>query len=214
MKISKTEVLAFVIVLASFAVGYYYYPMLPEQVASHWNARGQVDGYMPRFWGAFLMPFISLVCLLIFMAIPRIDPKRENIKKFRGYFDAFIVTIFAFFLYIYGLTIAWNLGAQFELIQYMMPAFAVLLWMAGVLVGKAEPNWTIGIRTPWTLSSEIVWKKTHTLTAKLFKVAGLLALVGMFFPNDAMWFLLIPLILAVFVPFVYSYLLYRKEARV
>lgn len=213
MKISRAEIAVLVLVLASFAAGCYFYPMLPERVASHWNARGEVDGYMPRFWGAFLMPLISLVLLATFVVIPRVDPKRRNIQKFRGYFNGFIVTIFLFLLYLYGLSIAWNLGHRFELIQYLMPAFAVLFWVAGVLIGKAEQNWTVGIRTPWTLSSETAWRKTHVLAAKLFKVTGSLTLVGTFFPEDAMWFLFVPLIIAVLVPYVYSYFLYRGEVR-
>lgn len=211
MKLSKSEIVVFLIVLVSFAVGAYYYPQLPERVASHWNAQGDVNGYMSRFWGAFLMPLISIVLLAIFMIFPRIDPKRANIEKFRKYFDAFVIVIFLFFLYLYSLTLAWNLGYRFTLIRHLLPAFTALFYSAGLLISKSEPNWTIGIRTPWTLSSETVWRKTHALGAKLFKVAAVLILLGSAFPDLAMWFMLVPILAAALIPVVYSYFLYRNE---
>ncbi len=101
------------IILLSFAIGVYFYPQLPEQMASHWNDQGEVDGYMSKFWGAFLLPFILLGVFLFLAIIPRIDPLKSNIEKFRKYFDGFIVLFSLYFLYIYGLTIAWNLGKTF-----------------------------------------------------------------------------------------------------
>lgn len=213
MKISKSEIAAFAIALLSFVVGWYCYPMLPERVASHWNANGEVNGTMPRFWGAFIMPLVALVVLVIFMIVPRVDPKRENIQKFRKYFDAFILTILLFFLYVYGLTLAWNIGAPFDLMRWFMPAFAVLFWVVGIMVSHAEPNWTIGIRTPWTLSSETVWKKTHILSGKLFKVAGSLMLLGVFWSGAELYLLFIPILAAALVPAVCSYFWYRAEKK-
>ncbi len=203
----------FVIVLLSFVVGWYFYPMLPERVASHWNAQGEVNGTMPRFWGTFIVPLIALVMLAIFMIVPRVDPKRENIERFMKYFDAFIIAIFLFLLYVHALTLAWNLGSQLNLVRWLMPAFAALFWVAGVLVSHAEPNWTVGIRTPWTLSSETVWRRTHALSGKLFKVAGSLMIVGFFWPAEALWFLFVPIIAAALVPAVCSYFWYRSEMR-
>jgi len=79
------------IILLSFLLGVYLYPQMPEKMASHWDFQGQVDGYMPRFWGLFLMPFISSGLFLLFVLIPKIDPLKANIKKFRSHFDRFIL---------------------------------------------------------------------------------------------------------------------------
>jgi uncharacterized membrane protein len=211
MKINRAEILSFVIVAAAFIVGYVFYPMMPERMASHWNAAGQVNGYMSRFWGVFLMPIVTLAMFIILLLVPRIDPKKENIAKFRIHFDNFILVIFLFFFYIYGLTLWWNLGGRFDLGRYMVPAFAVLFYYAGVLISKAKMNYTIGIRTPWTLSSESVWDKTHLLGGKLFKAVGILSLFGVFFPVVAIWVVLIGVLCAALIPTVYSYVLYRRE---
>lgn len=211
MKLHKGEAIGLVLLALSFSVALYFYPLMPERVASHWNARGQVDGYMNRFWGTFIFPIIFCILFLVFLIVPKIDPKKENIEKFRRYFDGFIISLFVFLFYLYLLTIFWNLGYEFDLIYFMIPALTVFLYMTGVLVAKSEPNWTIGIRTPWTLSSEAVWKKTHALGGKLFKAAAIISLVGLIFPKAAFLIFIIPVLGSAVYVIIYSYFEYKKE---
>ncbi len=205
-----TILIALLIIAVSFGIGIYFYPQLPETVASHWNSQGQVNGYMGRFWGAFLMPIISLAMFLLFIFIPRMDPMKENIQKFRKYFDGLIVLIMVFMLYVYVLSIMWNLGITFDLGRLMVPAFGLLFFYMGVLMEKAQRNWFIGIRTPWTLSSDEVWDKTHRLGGKLFKISGIVVLLGIIFPLQAVYFMVVSVSVAAVIPFVYSYFQYKK----
>ena len=87
----EAEIVWLGIVLASFIIGIYFYPQMPERMASHWNIKGEVNGYLPKFWGLFLMPFISLCIFLLSIAIPKIDPLKYNIDKFRKYYDWFVI---------------------------------------------------------------------------------------------------------------------------
>ena len=206
----KTEKLVLAVIAVSFVIGIALYPEMPDQMASHWNAAGEVDGYMPKFWGLFLMPLITLGMFLLFITIPRIDPLKANIQKFRGNFDMFILIIIFFMFYIYMLTLFWTMGYRFSMIQLMSPAFAVLFYYAGILMQNAKRNWFIGIRTPWTLSSTKVWDKTHKLGAKMFKVAAVIILAGVVLPNYAIYFILIPILFSAFYLIVYSYREYRK----
>lgn len=208
-----TTIFILAIILAGISAGLYFYPQFPERVASHWNSRGEVDGYMGKFWGVFIMPIISVFLLIVFLVFPRLDPKRENIKKFRNYFNVFIFIIFLFLLYVHFLTLAWNLGQRFDMGQFMIPALAILFYYAGILISHCEPNWTIGIRTPWTLSSDRVWQKTHDLGGKFFRIASGVMLVGILFPLWGVWFVIAPLLVAVIFLFVFSYLEYKKEGR-
>ena len=209
----KSYLLIIILILISFGIGAYSFPQMPEKMASHWNTKGEADGYMSKFWGLFLMPIILLGLFLLFILIPKIDPLKENIAKFRKYFDGFIVLITLFLFYIYLLTIAWNLGKRFNMGQMMMPALGMLFYYCGILTENAKRNWFIGIRTPWTLSSERVWNKTHKIGGKLFKVAGLIAFLGIFFPNYAFYFILVPALLVAFYTIIYSYFEYQKETK-
>jgi len=204
---------ALAIVLLSFATGAYLYYQMPEAMASHWNARGEVDGYMPKLWGLFLMPALSFVLFLFFAAIPKIDPMKKNIAKFRKYFDRFVLLIMAFLLYLYLITIMWNFGFNFNMIQLLVPAFAVLFYYSGVLIEKAKRNWFIGIRTPWTMSSDRVWNKTHKLGGKLFKISGVISLLGLLSEDYAIYAIILPIISFTAFLFVYSYFQYRKSGK-
>ncbi|MCZ7383656.1 MAG: SdpI family protein [Candidatus Methanoperedens sp.] len=211
MDMRKSEIIIFGIIILSFAISIYYYPQMPEKVASHWNAEGQVNGYMSKFWELFLMPIISVGMLLLFILIPRIDPLKSNIQQFRKYYDGFIVLIMVFLFYLHLLTIFWNLGYTFNMITFLSPAFAILFYYSGILIENAKRNWFIGIRTPWTLSSDKVWDKTHKIGGKLFKIAGILALFAIFFESYAILVIVVPVIMISIYTVVYSYLEFQKE---
>ena len=152
------------------------------------------------------MPFTAIVMFLLFIAIPHIDPLKKNIIGFRKYFDRFVLLMIGFMFYIHILTIF----ASFDNAFSMNLAMAILFYYAGVLIQNAKRNWFIGIRTPWTLSSEAVWDKTHKLGSKLFKIAAILILLTLFAPDYFIYsvFLLIAFSLYLVL---YSYLEFKKE---
>jgi len=200
-----------VIFILSIALGIYAYPLLPEQVASHWDVQGNPNGYMSRLWSVILLPLIMAGMWILFFILPKIDPKRKNIEQFKKEFDTFIVSLFIFLFYLDILVVGWNLGWGFDINRLIAPGIAFILYAAGELIRKSEPNWTIGIRTPWTLSSESVWNKTRSLGGTLFKTSAAISLLGIIFPEHTVWFILVPILASTFFLFVYSYLLYRKE---
>jgi len=212
---TRTTIFATIFLIA-FAVAFSLsvYDRLPEQMASHWNTANQVDGYMSRFWGAFLMPVVAAAMLLLFLVFPQIDPLKANIAQFREYFNTFIVLIIVFLVYMHILTVLWNLGYdQFNMGTAMLPAMGLLFVFAGVMMRKAKRNFFIGIRTPWTLSSDRVWDETHRIGSTLFIISGILALLGAFFADYAVWFILIPVLASTLFLLVYSYVLYQRETK-
>jgi uncharacterized membrane protein len=117
-----------------------------------------------------------------------------------------------FMVYMHTLTMLWNLGYnQFNMGTAMLPAMGLIFVFAGIMMRKAKRNFFIGIRTPWTLSSDHVWDETHRLGSTLFIAAGILALLGAFFPDYAFWFILIPVLGSTLFLLVYSYVLYQRE---
>ena len=211
MCLKKPEWAVLAIVLLSFAIGACLYPSMPGRMASHWNTSGFVDSYTDKTTGLFLMPVISLMMFFAFVLIPRVDPLKHNIVKFRKFFDIFIVMLMVFLLYVYSLTIVWNSGVRFDMILGLMPAFVALFYYIGILLDHAQRNWFIGIRTPWTLSDERVWLLTHKKGARLFKLSALIAVLGMFAEDYAIWFLLLPVILSSAYLIVYSYFEFQKK---
>ncbi len=208
---SRIEKAVLFLVAVSFGIAIYLYPRMPEMMASHWNAAGEVDGYMPKAAALFLMPAMSLVFFFLFLLIPNIDPLKANVEKFRRYFDIFIILFEMFLLYVYSLTVAWSLGQRFDMTAATAPALAILFYYTGILIGKAERNFFIGIRTPWTLSSDKVWEKTHALGGKLFKAAAVLAFFAAFVPDHTVYLVFIPILGASLCLMIYSYLEFRKE---
>jgi uncharacterized membrane protein len=209
----KTDLVCIGLVVLAFALAAYFYPQMPDVVASHWNAAGQVDGYMNKVWGLFLLPVISVFVYGLLLLIPLMDPKKENIAEFRGYYDWFLVALLSFLFYLHVLTLLWNMGARFSMTAALAPAFGVLFYCCGILLKNAKMNWFIGIRTPWTLSSEGVWEKTHQRGGFLFKVAGFISLAGFFFPDYAIVFMVGPILLFSLYLTLYSYLEFRKEKK-
>lgn len=210
-----TTIIVLVLIIGATITGVLLWDKLPGQMASHWNVNDQVDGYMSRFWGVFMMPLVTLGMFLLFLVIPGIDPLKANIAQFRETFNLFITFMVGFMVYIHILTLRWNLGyTDFGISKAMLPAMGLLFIIIGSLLRKAKRNFFIGIRTPWTLSSDTVWDKTHQLGAVLFMASGVLAVIGGFFGGMvAFWMLMVPLLGSTVFLLVYSYVLYQRETR-
>ncbi|MBN1793302.1 SdpI family protein [Candidatus Woesearchaeota archaeon] len=206
----RLQLLAFTLVVLSFVVALAFYPTMPDYLASHWNAQGTVNGYMPKACGLLLLPVMSLVIFLLFLFFARADPLNKNISKFIHHYDLMLAVTSAFMLYMLGLMIAWNLGYRFDFIVMFTPALSVLFYFAGVVIEKTKRNYTIGIRTPWTLQSDHVWDQTHSVGGRLFKVAAVISLFGVFLPKIAIWLILIPILFVVVFVVFYSYHIYKK----
>ena len=215
MNTKTTSIISIILIASAVVAGAVLWNQLPEQMASHWNANDQVDGTMPKFWGVFMMPLIALGLMALFLAIPNIDPLKANIAQFRESFNLFTVLIIAFILYVHGLTLAWSLGfTSFKMSAAMLPFMGVLFIAIGLMLRKAKRNFFIGIRTPWTLSSDSVWDKTHQLGSILFMISGVFALIGGLFGGvTAFWLMFIPLMGSTLFLVVYSYILYRNETK-
>jgi uncharacterized membrane protein len=215
MTTKNTLIISIILIAIAISAGAVLWNQLPDQMASHWDINDQVNGTMPKFWGVSLMPLITLGMLVLFLIVPSIDPLKANIAKFRESFNLFIVLIIAFMLYIHGLTLAWSLGYKdFKMSAAMLPFMGVLFIAVGFLLRKAKRNFFIGIRTPWTLSSDSVWDKTQQLGSILFMVSGALAIIGGFFGGmTAFWLMFLPLIGSSLFLVIYSYMLYRQETK-
>jgi uncharacterized membrane protein len=203
--------LMLVVVAACFATGVIVYPHLPLMAVSHWSVHGEPNGHLARAWAAFLLPGMMLLFYGLWAFLPRLDPI-GNIKKFRYVYDFVWFLILAFLAYVYALMLGANLGWQFNTLTAILPALAVLIFALGSLMPYLHRNWFVGIRTPWTLSSDSVWAKTHKLGGLLFQAAGVLILIATFAPvGIRIWLIVGPLVVAILWSVVYSYVIYERE---
>ena len=214
MSTKTTIIISAVLILIVLLAGVFLWSRLPESMASHWNEVDRVDGYMGKFWGTFMVPAMMIGLTLLFLAIPAIDPLKKNISEFRGWFNIIIVGFNLFMAFIHGLTLAWNLGfTGFRMSSAMLPAMGLLFIGLGLMMRNAKRNYFIGIRTPWTLANDVVWEKTHKLGSKLFIAAGILSLLALVFPDQAIFILMVSIFGAAGIAIVYSYLAFRQEEK-
>ncbi len=202
------------LVLLAFLVTLWFYPRLPDPMATHWNARGEVDGYSSRFWGAFLLPLLLLGLAVLFYLIPRIDPLRENYPRFRTYYEAFILIFMLYMIAVHLWVLLWNMGVHLGVNLFVPLGMGLLFVFIGFLLERVEPNWFVGIRTPWTLSSERVWRQTHRVGGQVFKVMGVVVMVSAFLPSVyTVWVILAVVLAGALGLVIYSYVLYERERK-
>ena len=201
-----------VIVIIGVAISIWAYPQLPPTVATHWNFRGQPDGFSSRLLAVSIMPLVTLAITGVFNVLPRLDPRHENYSKFLGTYWIFANAVIVFMLVAHALVIATGLGYSVRIDRLMPIGIGVLFIVLGNYLTRVEPNWFVGIRTPWTLSSDTVWRKTHRTGGWLMVIGGFIVMACAFLPYGAFLPLLISaLLLVAVVPIVQSYVLWKRE---
>jgi uncharacterized membrane protein len=198
------------IVVVSAVASVLAYPDLPRQMAIHFTVDGTPDSYLDRPLAVALLPALELAIIGMYAVIPRLDPLGENIAEFEDHYDFVAVVTVAILAYVHAAVLGYNLGYRYEMGQVIAPMLAVVGVVFGTVVENAKQNWFVGIRTPWTLSNEEVWAQTHERSGILFKIAGLVALLAIPFPQYFELLAIAPLALAALIPSAYSYVLYRR----
>jgi uncharacterized membrane protein len=207
----NTNTVKFIVVIASITISIVAYTYLPDTIASHWNYLGEADGFSSKTVNLIAFPLLIVFLGALLNYIPRLDPKQSTILTFIKEYNRFIDILLIFFLTLQVQVIAWNLGYKVSMSVYMPIMLGILFYYIGDLIGKTKTNYTIGIRTPWTLSSEKVWDDTHKLGAKLFKLSLPVFIVSAFFQSLSFLMVIGYILLIVIVLFAYSYSEYKKE---
>lgn len=207
----KKYVLQITIITISVLLSIILYQDLPELMASHWNAQGVVDGYSSKLSNVLMFPILQIILFVLLIAIPQFDPKKKNIEKFEKEYYLFI-TVFLLFLILLQLQVfLWNIGIQISMAIIMPILMGILFIFVGQLLKSAKQNYTIGIRTPWTLASEKVWGKTHKLGAILFTLTGGISILSALLPLYSFYILITSILLSTIILLVYSYIEYKRE---
>jgi uncharacterized membrane protein len=203
------------IILGMFVLSLWVWGNIPDQpIPVHFNIEGQPDRYGSKFEGLLLLPLVATVTNLLLSALPRIEPRNEHLLSSSKAYGAVWIATIASLAVIHGSSIAVALGQAASLSSTVVQvAVGILLMVIGNYMAKVQSNFTFGIRTPWTLSSEKAWNKSHRLGGWLLFGLGLLCTAVAVAGNSTLflWLVLggtggITLILMV-----YSYLIWKED---
>jgi immunity protein, SdpI family len=184
----------------------------PDRIPVHWNLHMQVDRYGGRFEGLLGIPLLALGLYVLMLLLPRIDPGRTNYPGFWGAFTTLRLALTAFLAAIYLVIHLWMRGIEVRVDTVVPLLVGALFIVVGNLLGKVRPNWFVGIRTPWTLSSKDAWVRTHRVGGWVFVAEGLVFMAAGLLRTPWAFFASCSLLLAgIVLLFVYSYLVWRAD---
>lgn len=210
---AKRDWPAVVLVIMALAAGVVFYQDLPDKVPAHWNLQGEVDRYASKFWGAFGIPLLAASVYIMMLVAPYFDPKRDNYSRFGDSYRILKIALVAVLTLLYAVVLLSAMGFGVPVDRVVIIALGLMFMVIGNMMGRFRHNYFVGIKTPWTLASEQVWRKTHRLAARIWVPAGLVCiLAGAVLGGERGFPVFFGAIgLAVLAPVIYSFAEYRKE---
>lgn len=201
-----TTIITSVVCLLPIVYALFIFTDLPERIAIHWGADGAPNGWAPKWVAAFGLPVLmcifNLICQLVSNAEPRAEARPAVLTAFCRWLIALTSAV------IVPLTLWYAQGREFNSLPLVCCFLGAILVFVGNYLPKCRRNYTMGIKLPWTLSSDENWNRTHHLAGPLWMLAGVIFLVlglfGQFLPA------MVVLFVVLLIPTIYSYLLHRK----
>lgn len=204
--------LGFVFVIAALVFGAAVYDRLPAEVPTHYNWRGEPDGWSSRTVAAFGMPLLILLLYAVFHVLPKISPRYANLQKFMDTYWLVANLVVAFVSAMHVMMLGRALGWPIDVTSAVLLGVGLMFMVTGNFLPRMRSNWWMGIRTPWTMESENVWRQTHRLAGRTFMLGGAITVVASLLPAPIRpWVAIGALLIGGFIPVIYSYVYWRRE---
>lgn len=203
----KTLIITSIITLLPILAGLILWDKLPEQIATHFNAEGAADGLSSKAFAVFGLPVLLLVLHWICTLGTSADPKSKNHSNKVVTLVLWICPVIS--LLVGSVIYTYAMGLNIDVTLIMMLFFGVLFIVIGNYLPKCKQNYTIGIKISWTLNDEENWNYTHRISGKLWAAGGVIILLTAVFRQ--IWIFIVITALMVIIPFLCSYLFYRKK---
>ena len=203
----KTLILTSIITLIPIIIGIILWSRLPEQIPTHFGMDGTPNGWSSKGFTVFGLPLFLLGVHLLGIGITSQDPKYENMSDKLFTLMLWICPMVSLILVVSCYTSA--LGYEMNITKYVMVVMGILFVLIGNYLPKCKQNYTMGIKLPWTLADEENWNKTHRLAGFIWVAGGVVIVISSFF--KCTWIIGAIALVMVFVPTIYSFLLYKKN---
>jgi uncharacterized membrane protein len=208
-------IFSLVMIAASTAAAGWAFERLPADalVPTHWNVQGQIDGHAGR-WSLFLMPGTLLGMTLLLFALPYIEPRRGNLLRSSRAYCATWMSVITLLAAIQGVSVLTALGHAVPMNTIAFGGAGAIFLVLGNFLGKVRSNFVFGVRTPWTLASDLSWNKTHRLAGRMFVACGaaLIAATLLNFSGTVLVSILLGSVATVVIAsMAYSYFVWRND---
>jgi uncharacterized membrane protein len=201
--------LILIVLFIPFPFIVFAWDLFPERIPIHFNLQGTPDRYSGKAIGLFIFPVLNIVLYAILQAIPMIDPKRNNLHLFEDRYRIIRAATHVLLAFVFFLIAMFSLGYSFDITRVVTYALVLMLLVLGNYMSSVRLNYSVGIRTPWTLNNEIVWKRTHRFTAKLWVFSSVAMLIALPFISAALIVFLAFVGVITIIPIIYSYFVFK-----
>lgn len=211
--------ISILLVLGTTAWGIWGAMSLPQldQYPVHWNAQGEPDRYSTRgeaIFNMFLMPGTAIFLFGLLWAIPKIEPLRNNLEESGRAYGIIMISLLVLFAGIQLMIVHTSTGGSADIsVKWIAGCIGLVNIVIGNVLSKFRQNFFVGIRTPWTLTSELSWEKTHRLTGRLFVLSGLLVMMALPLMDGLplLGLVIAPTLLITIFALIYSYNIWKSD---
>lgn len=203
----KTILITSIACLIPFFISIIFYNSLPDQVATHFDFNGVPDGYSSKVFAAFGLPAILLILNIITNIFLDNDPKKANVSKVIITLSKWMIPVISVF--VQSMVIAYAIGKNIKISMFLSIFVGILIMILGNYLPKCKQNYTVGIRTPWTLNNEEIWNKTHKISGYIWVFGGVIIIISSFIAVE--WIMFVVIIIIALLPLIYSYILYKRQ---
>jgi uncharacterized membrane protein len=200
------------LVLAACAASLAVFDRLPDPMAVHWDIAGNPNGWMPRAAGAFISPGMMLIAWFSLRAAPLLDPRRANYERFTAAYELSVATLLVLVFVVHLVLLAIALGYPVPVNRLAPALIGAVFIIIGNVIPRARSNFMFGIRTPWTLSSDRVWARTHRLAGYTMTLAGGVMVLSALLTSAGLLGAIVvsAVVSALVAPAIYSYFTFRR----
>lgn len=204
--INRTMIITSIVCLIPFFISSIFYNALPDKVATNFDFNGIPNGYSSKMFAAFGLPAIMLIINIILNFFIDNDPRKANVSKTIKTISKWIIPIMSIIMQ--SVTMIYAVGKNINISMFVSILIGIMIMVLGNYLPKCKQNYTVGVKTPWTLNNEEVWNKTHKMSGYLWVIGGGIITISSFI--QIKYITLFVFVIIGFVPIIYSYVLFRK----